>query len=67
MNNSPSCLSTGPGGGKPGNRRSPLAPFPGQLAPRLYGHMAGAPRARHRRDLVTPTTKGFVRVGPHKS
>ena len=61
-NNFPSCLKRGPRGGRPGNRRSPLALFAGEPTARLYGHAAEVLGTRHGRFLVMPTGKGFMQL-----
>jgi hypothetical protein len=49
------------------NCQSPLAPFPGQRAPRLYNRGVEAPRGRPWHFVTTPTGKGFMRVRPDNS
>ncbi len=44
---SPAPYGTGPGGGKPVNRRSPLGLLPGEPTPRLYDYVAEVMRTRH--------------------
>jgi hypothetical protein len=46
----------------PNDRRSPLAASLGELAPMLYGRLAGNPRALPWHFLVIPTEKGSMRV-----
>jgi hypothetical protein len=48
------------------NRQSPLAPLPGQPAPRFYD-CGEALRTRHSRFLAIPTEKGFMQVSLNKS
>ena len=62
MNNFPSCFRSGPGGGKPANRRSPLGLFAGAPTPRLYDRVAEVLRTRHWRFLSVPTGKGFIQL-----
>jgi hypothetical protein len=57
---SPAPNGTGPWGGKPANRRSPLALFLGEPTPRLYDRGVEVSRARPWRFLFFPTGKGFM-------
>jgi hypothetical protein len=46
----------------PNDRQSPLGPFPGQPAPRLYGCAVEVLRTQTWRVLVVPTGRGFMQV-----
>jgi hypothetical protein len=67
MNNFPSCFRSGPGGGKPANRRSPLGLFAGAPTPRLYDRVVevlGSKKRCSARLAVQPCgTSTATRIG----